>query len=89
MRPFRKLQLLGIAFVHNGDGLRVIYLANEFNGASDATEESVDKDPIRNTLVLRSVAKSNSFCFTGRTLGGALSANCPTDGPAAAGVGIQ
>ena len=89
MRPLQKLQLLGIAFVNNGDGLHVIYRANEVNGASDATKESVDKDLNRNTLVFRSVAKNKSFYFTCRIRGGALSANCPADGPAAAGVGDQ
>ena len=64
MRPLQKLQLLGIAFVHSGDGLRVIYIADYFNGASDATEESVDKDLNRNTIMLRRVSKSHCLSFT-------------------------
>ena len=56
VRPFNKLQLLVIAVVNNGNSLRVIYLANELNGTSDATEQSADKNLNRNTLVLCSVS---------------------------------
>ena len=39
VRPLRKLQLLGVAFVNNGNTLRVVNLSYEFRRASHASEQ--------------------------------------------------
>ena len=54
--PLEELQFLGVAFVNNGNGLRVVDLGNELNRTSRAPEQSIEQDQHRNPLVLRSVA---------------------------------
>ena len=53
--PLQELQFLGVAFVNNGNGLRVVDLGYELHWASHAPEQSIEENQRWNSLVLRSM----------------------------------